>query len=218
MKKLLMLLALMMPMMAFGQIICEDSVNHTKEAMFEAILKKIGTGKNSVVTYAIKDADINSDEFFITWEKKDCTGWGKHWFGNLKGEILVQVRYKFFRISQMDGMVSYRRGQEYEDLSSATPEDRKTMIADLANVQTIFPDERPTFKTSEIEYHLKVAEKKLSMSPKYLKPKDEEKGKVNPEYTSNYLYLKAFEGMSNDLKTSVTSIVDDVIAAIKELK
>ncbi len=182
-------------------ILTEGTTTTNKEIMWNNIIKFIMSDQPKYSEYQIISKDKEAGQIILQLEYESWTGF--HWHAIEKMKILIELKDNKYRISNLTSRVRFKIGNEYENISLFSKKTLTDMELDLEVIRAIFDNDE--IKYTDIATTKTVYSEMLETTPKYLTPKDEKKGKVNPLYTK---YTKII---------STTTLIDEAFNHIKNI-
>lgn len=191
MKKFVLLFCLLASIVCSAQnnVIKEGSSTLTKDEMWSNVTKLVlSSADGKYAEYKIISSDNTLGQIILELKKESLTG--LHWEGLVKMRVCIEMKDEKYRISDIGTKISYKLDDDYDHISSLPTNYLKDMKTDLEVIQSIFYDKKEVEYSSYI-YNKDYYGRMLSSTPKYLKPKDEKKNKVNPTYDKYSRIVKA---------------------------
>ena len=194
MKKIILLFCLLATIVCSAQnsVINEGTSTLTKNEMWSNITKQVlSSADNKFADYRIVSSDKMLGQIIL--ELIEDANTGPHWEAIVKMRVCIEMKDNQYRISDIGSKIRFKMGSEYNYVSSYSTDYLNDMMIDLEVMQAIFNKEEVEYSSfmNNKEYYSGL----LSSTPKYLKPKDEKKNKVNPNYEKYSRIIKACDAV-----------------------
>ena len=196
MKKIILLLCLLTSLVcsAADEIIKEGISKLTKEEMYGNVGKQILSSNGKYSEYRVISSDRVLGQIILEIKNRVLTG--SHWEATIKMRVCIEMKDEKYRISDMGSKISFIMGDEYNSISSYSTHYLEDMEMDLEVIKALF-------NKDEVDYSSYMDKKDfygqmLDSTPKYLKPKDEKKNRVNPTYEKYSRIIKACDAVKKE--------------------
>lgn len=180
--------------------------NLTKDALWSNLKLWVSTFFNSY-KYTVDMEDKESGRLILKYNTKNNLS--EFTDSNISATIQVDVKDMKYRVRIFDATYEIEPSSNCKDLNYMSNKKLSIVETELESAETLMSSGNKIY--SDLINTCISYQEKIRAVPQYKKPKDEKKGKENPEYTR----LKTVINMAEKIEELHKSISENIISSLK---